>query len=509
MASKQGFTAVHFSLIVFVCTTVILGASTYLYRSDLTQAAAKEKKATEELNKEQTAHRTLDNDIQTLKAKLGYQGQNIGPPDANGDGTVVGELTADILKTAPGDVAQGSVRELLQKLNEQIAKLNQERTSLVAEKEKLQATILALQGQYQQAVSANEQAREAAEKDRDAAQHSKEEAIAAKDKQVTDLNNRAEQLTLELNQERDAIAKLTAELNERINKLEQINTVLREKKEQEEDLSFDQPDGVVEWVDHNNKLVWINLGEADNLKKRTSFSVYTKGHYGVGHRDKQDIKGSIEVTKIIGPHQAEARITGPNIQDPIAPGDPIYTPLWGSGKYEHVALLGRMDLDSDGRSDRERLHEIIAAAGAVIDLEIDDQGERVPADGHLSVRTKFLILGEIPDISESKPDRKDADKKIVEKRREVMQEAQEQGVRVINLNDFLDYVGYKAKRRLWEAGVSDTWNLRKGARSTGVAPSITTPAVSAGQVAPIYSRNRQLAPPESSGQTSKAYSGKK
>jgi hypothetical protein len=45
---------------------------------------------------------------------------------------------------------------------------------------------------------------------------------------------------------------------------------------------FDKPNGEVRFVDHVAKRVWVNLGKADSLKPRTTFSVYQKQHSGVG-----------------------------------------------------------------------------------------------------------------------------------------------------------------------------------------------------------------------------------
>jgi len=458
-----------------------------------------------QLQAETKAHRDRDTELQALKEKVGHNLAEIGEADAAG--TVLGEMQNDVTKFAPGDLAQATYRETLQRMSEAMAQLTQERNALNAEKDKLQATINALQEQYQASVSANEQAREGAEKDRDAAQRTKEETISAKDQQIASLEERNRSLALELAQEKDSASKIQADLRQSIAKLEEINNKLREKQEAEEDLSFDSPDGLVDWVDHNNRLVWINLGEADSLKKRTSFSVYTKGHFGVARRDKRDIKGSIEVTRILGPHQAEARITSDTLTDPIAPGDPIYTPLWGSGRHERFGSVGLIDLDNDGRSDRERFHEILAAAGASLDTEIDDNGVRIPADSRLDVHTKFLIVGEIPDPTKSKPNEVKAHEEIARRHKELMQEARIQGIKVVNLNDFLDYIGYQPKRRLWQPGTEAGWNLKKGARSTGVTPSITGPSESSGRTSGAYSGNRRLAPPESSGTTSGAYSG--
>lgn len=506
MASKQGMTAVHGSLIFFVALSMILAVVAYLNFRDFKEQSASLKQEQAKASTASTAHRDSDAAVQTLKDLMGHNLPNTG--DANsqaGDGTAAGAIKADVAKYAPGDLGQGTVHEVLERLSAALAQANTENAALLAEKEKLQAQIASLQGTYNASVAANETAREEAEKERDAAQQNKEETIAAKDKQIAGLEEQIRTTNLELAQEKDANARVVAEQKRQIDNLTQINDQLRQKQEEEQDLSFDQPDGLVDWVDHNSGLVWINLGEADGLKKRTSFSVYKKGHFGVARRDKGDIKGSVEVTRILGPHQAEARITKDILSDPIAPGDPIYSPLWGAGKQEHFAFVGIIDLDRDGRSDRARLHEIIQAAGGVIDSEINDQGVRVPADSRLNVHTKFLVVGEIPDPTKGKTqEEKDMFAAVGAQHLEMMREAREQGIKVVNLNDFLDYIGYQPKRRLWQEGDNTTWNLRQGARSTKTTPGWAPAATSTGRVSALYSGDKTPVQP-STGATSKIF----
>ena len=44
-------------------------------------------------------------------------------------------------------------------------------------------------------------------------------------------------------------------------------------------------------------------------------------------------------------------------------------------------------------------------------------------------------------------------------------EALENGVRVVSMEDFLNYIGYDPGRRIWRPGITETWNLRSGARA--------------------------------------------
>lgn len=74
--------------------------------------------------------------------------------------------------------------------------------------------------------------------------------------------------------------------------------------------------GEVVWVDASRKTIWINLGQADGLKPRTKFQAMQK-------QDDEVVKGQIEVTRLLAPHLAEARIQTEEKNDPIAKGDLI------------------------------------------------------------------------------------------------------------------------------------------------------------------------------------------
>ena len=45
-------------------------------------------------------------------------------------------------------------------------------------------------------------------------------------------------------------------------------------------------------------------------------------------------------------------------------------------------------------------------------------------------------------------------------------EAEIAGVRVVNLNTFLDYIGYVPQQRRWVPGENESWNLKAGSRKT-------------------------------------------
>ena len=95
----------------------------------------------------------------------------------------------------------------------------------------------------------------------------------------------------------------------------------------------------------------------------------TKGAVG-----GEDIKGSIEVTRVLEAHLSEARILTKTSITPMAKGDPIYSPLWSPGHGEAFSVIGIIDLDGDGKDDRDLFDESVQTAGGTIDNDVDPTG---------------------------------------------------------------------------------------------------------------------------------------
>lgn len=83
----------------------------------------------------------------------------------------------------------------------------------------------------------------------------------------------------------------------------------------------DSTGGLIRFVDQTNGLVGINLGSSDKLTPRATLQVYKKAAEGKT-ASKDDLKGAIEITKILGPHFAEGRILK-EATSPIEIGDSV------------------------------------------------------------------------------------------------------------------------------------------------------------------------------------------
>jgi hypothetical protein len=106
-------------------------------------------------------------------------------------------------------------------------------------------------------------------------------------------------------------------------------------------------------------------------------------------------------------------------------------------KPERYSVVGRIDLNGDGKSDRALLRRLVKQAGAVIDNEVDDEGRRTGKG--ITKQTKLLLVGEIPD-PESVPAGKRATARRIRKQYAIIfAEARKHGVRIVPLSAFLGY----------------------------------------------------------------------
>jgi Tfp pilus assembly protein PilN len=96
MASSSKPTAVHFALVFFVMTTLILALVSYLTGKEYADKFAEAQTQNEDLNRLRTeVDKSLD-EINTLKELLGYQFEDVGNPQET-DNTVFGAAVQDLV----------------------------------------------------------------------------------------------------------------------------------------------------------------------------------------------------------------------------------------------------------------------------------------------------------------------------------------------------------------------------------------------------------------------------
>lgn len=506
-ASKSTVGAVHFTLMFFVITTLGFGVAWYMANGERVDAIASAKKAAEERDAKEAQARTYFDQITNLKKLIGHEMADVGTPGAaNPDQTtVIGSGESDLrifAGPAGGTTYAAAIRALRTKINDTQAELDAKQQEVV----QLQTEMLSkLDNRYNGPIAAAKDRIKDANDARDLSDKNRMEAVTKTQDELRRFAQEVGQLRIQLDEQQETAEEERRVLVNEVTGLRKINDNLRDQIDQIRNESFEQPDAVIRKVDHTTGLVWINVGTADDLPPRTSFSVYTKTHHGVG-RGEQDIKGAIEVTRIIGDNLAEARILEEDYSSPISSGDPVYTPIWSAGRKHRFAVVGLIDFDDNDISDRDQFREIVQAAGGVLDVEVDDEG-RMTGDG-LTVHHKFLVMGTMPDPTlEIDPEKQQRAERIIEARDQLYNQARLNGVRVVSLDLFLEWAGYRPRRRLYRPGEGG-YNLRGGATATGVDQRAYD-FQSSGQTSKVYGNEQRLKRQKSSsGQTAKTFGGR-
>ena len=136
--------------------------------------------------------------------------------------------------------------------------------------------------------------------------------------------------------------------------------------------------------------------------------------------------------RIIDEHTAETRIVEDRLSDLILPGDVVYTPVWKPGQRRRFALVGKLDIDGDGKSDIEKIRGLIRRGGGTIDAVVDETGKQT---GEISIDTRFLVMGTMPSGAEAEGAASTRFSKI-------LKQADELGIDRMSLDRFLEQVGY-------------------------------------------------------------------
>lgn len=459
---RRGPGFVHFVSIVLTVTTLGFGTVAYLLwqeRVELQQELTASRVAGQQLK---TVLFQRDEEIEKMKRVFGPGYEEIGPGEPLNHNTVLGSTLTQIRESVGRGLPEETVAAALQELTGEIDALRLERDALLTDKQGLESTVLTLENRWGSRLEVETQARIDAGKRVASAIIANEETIQAKTTRNDELHKRALSLMGELQEIDQRFQAYKAETQKKHEKL--LATINHQKQQinQREHPTFETPDGQIDWIDRSLGMVWINLGSADRLPTRMSFSVYPRDHNGVA-RDAADIKGTIEVTRIRGTNMAEARITDEDLKNPIVKRDVIHTPLWSPGQSETFAFAGLMDIDGDGRSDDQRLIARVKQSGSDVATWVDGEGKR--HGGQIGPEVRFLVVGPIPEFGSSRESgQREADRRMIDHMTQLRQEAAEAGVTILSLTNFLSYVGIRPTASL---------------RASGSVPASSRPANSA------------------------------
>ncbi len=496
----------------FMVLAVGMGVAWGMAYSDAAARDAELAQARSEKTDADASVRRLNDEKTALLELIGREGADVG--QQNVPDTVVGDITTKIEDprysnlSAENKGLEPALDKAVTDRDSQATAANSRQTDLQNKNDELQRTIKSKDAEMQVHQGAREQAE--LELQQQAAKHSEqidrfneefvkmqdtlENLQTTHDTYVTETNRRVTILESDIREKRAALQALRRELFE------------------QEDISFTTADGVVSSVDHINGHAYVNLGSKDEVRVGTTFSVYVAKHGGIGRRNTRDIKASIEIVGVMGPHLSEAQITRQDLHRPIANGDPIYSPIFTAGLPVEVAIAGLVDFDGSAGSDRATLLRMIVNQGARVAVQVGDAGEFISQNGEsmseeeatdsITSSTRFLIIA---DLGEEAADDTDDQTRLATYSEiqintgKLQLEAENHGVYEIGLATFLEFLGYTKKHIAWRRGehfslvlngMSRPLMLPNGAKSRSVRTSIGN-RTSSGTVSELYTTRKR------------------
>lgn len=153
--------------------------------------------------------------------------------------------------------------------------------------------------------------------------------------------------------------------------------------------------GRVTFVDYPRSEVRLNVNIGMGAKPLMKFTVFDRDARGIP-TDKP--KGVVEIVSVGDPSKGVpdsiARIV--ETKDPTNPiryNDQIYSPVFLPDYPQRIALVGKIDVNRDGRDDRADLIRLIEQSGGMVEYDLPPPGvDRTP--GRLAVERAYARLGE-------------------------------------------------------------------------------------------------------------------
>ncbi len=360
--------------VLFAITTVVFWNIAKNTKAELAQKTSSEQSANANMRK------TIDEN-QQLKVMLGHTADV--PLDAiqNGFKTDMEKFGANF----PAE--ERNYRALPEFLNTTNMQLHGELTSAQARINELESSNTQFKKEMDQQIAAARKEKDDATKEYLAQRNNFATEVRKAQSQGNKSKMQWEAIRKKLNIQVDELESKVSQLNDQLTDMKNSNDKISLELSQLRTESFDRPDGKVTWVDNRGNTVYINLGSRDRLRRQTTFSVYD---IDVNNLARTKKKASVEVTRVLGDHLAEARVINEEIGNPIVHGDIIFSPIWEVGNPIRFALTGFMDIDKDGVSDRDLIRRLIKINGGVIDAEVGDDGSRT---GDMTVETRYLVTG--------------------------------------------------------------------------------------------------------------------
>jgi len=235
----------------------------------------------------------------------------------------------------------------------------------------------------------------------------------------------------------------------------------RDRVERKETI-LDRPDGLITHVDYKRGEIHANLTRSTGARPQMRFTIFDSQSPGLP-TDKP--KGTVELTTVNDRESIGRIVKTNNSIEPIRTGDYVYSPAWSANDPMRFALIGKIDVNRDGRDDREDLKRMIQAAGGIVDYDLPppDAGRET---GKLTGKDAWYVIDERVPYREvfgkSKNVTANENAEFLRKQSEAVREARLNGVRPMPIERLLPFLGYDfAAPVVGRAEAVDTTTLKR------------------------------------------------
>ena len=260
---------------------------------------------------------------------------------------------------------------------------------------------------------------------------------AAKEKELGNLakslQDAMDDQRAEFDDQKAGLEKMIADTNENMKFVAKQNAALKAKVNEYEREVFDLADGQIVRVSDASDTVFIDLGSQDGVRANLTFAVYDQT---ANDFEKDRHKAMIEITEILGPHLAKARVTTDDPKNPILTRDQILSATFDRGDSVTIALGGFFDLDGDGLSDLAKLKRMIIRNGGNVVASHDENGN---ITGEIDSTTRFFVLGPSPRAGAQN---------VVKAMGAMKEQAEGNAVDIIDIRKLLNWMGVHGNARI-------------------------------------------------------------
>ncbi|MGZ3415064.1 MAG: coiled-coil domain-containing protein, partial [Isosphaeraceae bacterium] len=275
------------------------------------------------------------------------------------------------------------------------------------------------------------------------AEHNKHEQLRQ------ELLTKVDQLQNDNEKKTTQIANLETEKrqlkDDRDRKLDLANAIIREQRDvlDKNENVLDKPDGYITFVDLERNEVQVNINRRQGARPQMKMTVFSANSPGV---PTEKPKGNIQLIQV-GEQYSIAHIDKMvNEIDPIRVGDIVYSPAWSPEEPMRFALIGKIDVNRDGKDDRQDLKRMIEEAGGIVDYDLPPPNHGKES-GKLSARISWYVTDErmpLREVFEARTDAGLAAQAQFDKRfGQAIKEARSEGIRPMPLGRLLAYFGYE------------------------------------------------------------------